>query len=151
MRSPCCLCLFTHPPINFWIPHLIYVKLCMYIMAPESISMAYSINPSRQLVCPHFYPLIVDRQQLGKDVTAATSTRATIELLDASFSMRFLSYQRKVGDYFFPALLVFIFLFRTAAPLMQRHECKFNICFLTSKSSLLRPEYGYLPRQYHNT
>jgi hypothetical protein len=39
----------------------------------------------------------VARQRLGKNVTVATNTHATIELLDASFSVRSVSYQRKVG------------------------------------------------------
>jgi hypothetical protein len=53
-------------------------------------------------------PPIVARQRLGKNVTAATNRHATIEeLLDASSSMRSMSYQRKVGGLFFPELLVF--------------------------------------------
>jgi hypothetical protein len=52
-------------------------------------------------------PTIVARQRLSKHVTAETNTHATIEeLLDASFSMRSVSYQRQVGDQFFPELLV---------------------------------------------
>jgi hypothetical protein len=55
------------------------------------------------------YPIIVARQRLGKNVTVATNTQATIEeLLDASLSMLSVSYLRKVGDQFFPILLVFI-------------------------------------------
>jgi hypothetical protein len=34
---------------------------------------------------------------------------APAELLDASSSVRSMSYQRRVGDYFFPELLAFIF------------------------------------------
>jgi hypothetical protein len=46
-----------------------------------------------------FYSSVVARQRLGKNVTAATNTHATIEeLLNASFSMRSMSYQRKTGD-----------------------------------------------------
>jgi hypothetical protein len=42
---------------------------------------------------------IVARQRLGKPVPAATNTRAIIEeLLDASISMRSMSYHRKVDD-----------------------------------------------------
>jgi hypothetical protein len=53
-----------------------------------------------------FIPPIVARQRLGKNVTAATNTHAKIEeLLEASFSMPSVSYQRKVSDYFFPELL----------------------------------------------
>jgi hypothetical protein len=41
-------------------------------------------------------PPIVARQRLGRNVTAVTNTYATIEeLLDASFSMRSVSYQGK--------------------------------------------------------
>jgi hypothetical protein len=55
------------------------------------------------------YPAIVARQQLGKNVTAATNTHATIEeLLDTPFSTRFMLYQKKVGGWFFPELLVLI-------------------------------------------
>jgi hypothetical protein len=39
-------------------------------------------------------PLIAARQRLGRQVTTVTNTHATIEkLLDASFSMRPVSYQ----------------------------------------------------------
>jgi hypothetical protein len=82
------------------------MKLGMYIMASEPISAAYLINPSHQSVCLYVYPPIVARQQLGKNVTAAT--HATIEeFLDASFSMRPVLYQKKIGDSFLLELLVF--------------------------------------------
>jgi hypothetical protein len=55
-------------------------------------------------------PLIVARQRLGKNVTAATNTHATTELLDASSSMRPASYQWKVGDNFFPEYLVYLYI-----------------------------------------
>jgi hypothetical protein len=88
MRSPCCL---SYPPINFLIPEPIFMKLRMYIMAPGPIVLHKSF-PS--CVC-----LNVARQRLGKNVFAATNTCTTTEeLLDASFSMRSASYQRKVGD-----------------------------------------------------
>jgi hypothetical protein len=38
-------------------------------------------------------PPIVATQRLGRNITAVTNTHATIELLDASFSMRPVSYQ----------------------------------------------------------
>jgi hypothetical protein len=64
-------------------------------MAPEPISTAYSINPSHQSVRLYVYAA---RHQLGKNVTAATNTQATKEeLLDTSFSMQSVSYQRKVS------------------------------------------------------
>jgi hypothetical protein len=40
-----CVSAYVSPPNNFWIPPPIYMALVMYIMAPESISTAHSINP----------------------------------------------------------------------------------------------------------
>jgi hypothetical protein len=80
-------------------PERIFTILGMYIMATEPISAAYFINPSHQSVCLYAYPHIVARQRFGKNVTAAKKTHATIkELLDVLFSMRFMSYQRKVPN-----------------------------------------------------
>jgi hypothetical protein len=54
-----------------------------------------------------FYSAPRTKKVFGKNVTAATNTQATIEeLLDASFSMRSVSYQTKLGDSFCPELLV---------------------------------------------
>jgi hypothetical protein len=65
MRSRCCLCVSLYRPIV-----------------------------ARQRLCKN--PPIVARQRLGRNVTAVTNTHATIEeLLDASFSMWPVSYQRK--------------------------------------------------------
>jgi hypothetical protein len=53
------------------------------------------------------YPLAVARERLGKIVTAATNTPATIEeLFDTSFSIHPVTYKREVGDKFFTELLV---------------------------------------------
>jgi hypothetical protein len=44
-------------------------------------------------VCLHVYTPIIVRQRLSKNVTAATNTHAKIEeMLEASFSMQFMSY-----------------------------------------------------------
>jgi hypothetical protein len=43
------------PPINLWMPEPIFMKLGMYITAPEPISTAYFINPSHQSVCLFVY------------------------------------------------------------------------------------------------
>jgi hypothetical protein len=70
------------PPINFRMPEPVFMKLGMYIMAPEHISMVYFINPSHQTVCLYVYITNVARQQLSRNITAATNTHATIaELL----------------------------------------------------------------------
>jgi hypothetical protein len=77
------VCLCTHP-INFWMLEPVFMKLGMYILAPESISTAYLINPSHQSLCLFVYTPIVARQRLGKNFTPATNTHATIhELTDA--------------------------------------------------------------------
>jgi hypothetical protein len=56
------------------------------------------------------YPSTIARQWLSKNATAAMNTHATIgELLHVSFSMCFISYQRKVDDQFFPELSVSLF------------------------------------------
>jgi hypothetical protein len=126
-------------------PESIFIKLGMYIMAPEPISTVYLINLSHQSVSICLLLSLQDngsvkcippfgaRQRLGKDVPRATNTRnsgrifggvmlyavrvlykeslciplsllgakwrrfrSNEELLEASFSMRCLSYQRKV-------------------------------------------------------
>jgi hypothetical protein len=83
------------------------MKLGMYIMLPEPVSAAYFINSSHPSVRLYVYPLIVARQRLGENFTAATNTYAKIEeLLDESFSMRSVSCQNKVGNHFFVELLV---------------------------------------------
>jgi hypothetical protein len=49
---------------------------------------------------------------MDKIVTAATNKHATIEeLLDASFSVRSGSYQRKAGDEFYRKILDLLFVF----------------------------------------
>jgi hypothetical protein len=81
------------------------MKFGMYIMAPAPISTAYFINPFPQSV--YVYSSVV-RQLFGKSVTAAMNTHAIIEeLLDLSFSIWSVSYQRKLGNYVFPELHVY--------------------------------------------
>jgi hypothetical protein len=101
MRSHAvCLCVCESPPLSkFWKAGPIFMKLGMYITARESISTAYFINLSPQSLCLYVYLFIVATQRLGKYVTAATNRHATMkQSLAASFSMRSVSYQRKVDD-----------------------------------------------------
>jgi hypothetical protein len=80
-------------------PEPTFMKLGMYIMVPEPSSVVYYTSPSYQFVCLYVYHSIVARQWLGKNITAATNTHATIEeLLDALFSMGSMLYQRKAGS-----------------------------------------------------
>jgi hypothetical protein len=80
----------------------VFMKPGVYtcVIAPEPISIAYFTNPSNQPVCLYVYPLMVARQWISNEYAAIE------ELLDASFSMQSVLYQRKVGDSFFPELLV---------------------------------------------
>jgi hypothetical protein len=85
-------------------------------MTPELISTTYFINPI--LLCVYMcIPLfllgndsvkslpIVARQRLRENFTAATCSHAVIEeLLDASFSIRSVSYEGK----FFPELVALL-------------------------------------------
>jgi hypothetical protein len=82
MRSPRCLCV---SPITF--EYNVTCRLKAGIVEPE--------EPA------------VDRQRLGKNIPAPTNRNAVIkELLDAVFSIRSVSYQRKVGEYFFSEFFV---------------------------------------------
>jgi hypothetical protein len=60
-------------------------------------------------VCISPLPPIVVRQQNGKQVPAETHA-TTEELLDASFSLRSVSYQRNASDWCFSELLVICYV-----------------------------------------
>jgi hypothetical protein len=82
-------------------PEPIFMKLGTYeiIIAPEPISTVYFINTFHQSMYMHAYPLSLLVNGWIKNVTAATNTRSKREeLLDASFFIRSVSYQRKVGE-----------------------------------------------------
>jgi hypothetical protein len=42
-----CVSVSPPPTIYFWMPEPVFMKLGTYIMAPEPISTAYFVNPSR--------------------------------------------------------------------------------------------------------
>jgi hypothetical protein len=74
------------------------MKLHNIMAHHEPISAAYFINSCYQFVCLYVYASIIARQRLGKNVTTETNTHVTTgELLEASFYMRSVSHQRKVG------------------------------------------------------
>jgi hypothetical protein len=56
-------------------PEQIFIKLAVYLMAHEPISMAYFMNHSHQSVCLYVYPLVVARQRFGKNFSTATNIR----------------------------------------------------------------------------
>jgi hypothetical protein len=124
-----------NPHISVCMAKPIFIKsnTYEYIMATNPISTAYFINPSHQSVCLFLLPPIVARQQIGVNVTAATNTYENIEeLLDASFSMWPLSYQRKYTiNSFQNFLLLNVALFRNE---------KYWVC-LRTKFGLESPEY----------
>jgi hypothetical protein len=70
----------------------------------------------------YIYRSIITKHQLGKNVTAATNTHATVEeLLDASFFMPSVSYERTVCYWFFPELLA------TLSSISSFHVIKVNL------------------------
>jgi hypothetical protein len=76
-------------------------------------------------------PTIVARQRLGKHVTAEKNTHAIIEeLLDASFSLRSVSYQRQVGDQFFSELLIHM---------TSPHACYMSVSYNLPRCNFLHP------------
>jgi hypothetical protein len=66
MRSPCSLCGCVSPLLNLRISESAFMKLRVYVMALEPISMVRLIDPSHQSVSLYMYPPIVARQQLSK-------------------------------------------------------------------------------------
>jgi hypothetical protein len=92
MSSPRCLCI---PAINFWMPEPVFMKVAMYIMALQSISTAYFINPSRQPVCLYVYPLSLLGNGSIKKRNRGNEYATVKELLGASFSFRSLSEEGK--------------------------------------------------------
>jgi hypothetical protein len=64
-----------------------------YSSFPKIFLYVYPLIVARQRLGKN--PPFIARQRLGRKVTSATNTYATIELLDASFSMWPVSYQGK--------------------------------------------------------
>jgi hypothetical protein len=91
------VCLHIPSPHQILTPDPLFIKLGMYITAPEPISTAYFINPSHQSVCLYVYRPIVARQRLGINVTGEKTKHATEDLSEA-FWMRSVTYQKKAGD-----------------------------------------------------
>jgi hypothetical protein len=96
------------PSINFRIPEPIFYEI--WFIYHVTWAHLDGVLPSHQYVCLYVYPAIVARQQLGKNVTAAMNTHILEKLFDAWFSMRSVLYQWKVWIYFFPELLVVLWL-----------------------------------------
>jgi hypothetical protein len=94
--------------IKFSMPEPVCIKLCVYIMASEPISTAYITIHSHKSVCLYVLPPVVDRQQLGKNVTAAMNTHITIDELLVGvvfYAVRVVSEESR--RLFFTELLVY--------------------------------------------
>jgi hypothetical protein len=52
----------VYPLINLSMAETNFMKLGMYIMAPQPISVAYFIDPFHQSLCPYLYSPIIARQ-----------------------------------------------------------------------------------------
>jgi hypothetical protein len=72
------------------------MQLGTYIMANESISIAYFINPSHQSYVCMCIPLIVARQRLGKHVPATTNARSNRRIVGSVICMWAVSYRWRV-------------------------------------------------------
>jgi hypothetical protein len=94
----------------------VLMKLCMYVMVFKPISTAS--------LCLYVYLPIVARQRLGTNVTAAENTQVNIvKLLDASFSMRYVSYHEKQANISSKnTLLFFLFFTKNAYDVMNTEE-----------------------------
>jgi hypothetical protein len=80
-------------------PEPMFMKLGTYNMTPDPVSKGNFIYPAHHSVCLYVYLSNIARQRLGKNLTAAMNTqRTTEELLEASFSMRSITYKKKVDD-----------------------------------------------------
>jgi hypothetical protein len=97
-------------------PEPVFMKLGMHIMGTEPISTAYFINPSQSVLCACMCtPPIVAKQRLDQvypTIPCSVNTfppqriHATIgEVLRASFSVRSLSYQRRVCGSVYPPVV----------------------------------------------
>jgi hypothetical protein len=162
MKSPWCLCICEPPRINFWMPEPILLKFGMCIMAHEAISTAYFINPSHPSVsvCVSF---LTSLRKRSVKTLPQQRTHATIEeLLDASFSMRSLTYERKWAINFSQNFLLACFLYFEKytsrlilyLPRKQKdlpkncvgHKFRVSVFFIISVPSILRSA-KYLVRQ----
>jgi hypothetical protein len=55
--SSLCVCLYI-PPVSVWMPERIFIKLGVYVISPEPISMAYFIKLLHQSVCLYVHMCI---------------------------------------------------------------------------------------------
>jgi hypothetical protein len=75
----------------------IFMKVGVYIMAPDSISTVHFIKPIHQSVCLCVYLPVVARHWQSKNITLTTNTHATTEeMLGTLFSVQSMSYQRGI-------------------------------------------------------
>jgi hypothetical protein len=83
------------------------MKFGMYIMAPESISTAYLINPISLCVCICIRLMLIGNGSVNS-LPRQRLHAATEEMLDASFSIWSVLYQRRVyGSVCVSSILVY--------------------------------------------
>jgi hypothetical protein len=111
-----CLCI---PHINFWMPEPIFIKLGMYIMAPEPISTPYFKNPRFSLCVCMCIPLSLlgkgsvntfPRQEIHETIEerldACVCVWIPLSLLSNNSVKKFPRQRRIVGGVVFYAVLV---------------------------------------------
>jgi hypothetical protein len=93
MGSSCCLCIL--PSAFECLNQSLWNLVCISWNLSQSQWLTHK-SPLSICVPVFIFPTVA-KQRHGKNVRAATNTHVTIEeLLDASFSVRSVSYQRKV-------------------------------------------------------
>jgi hypothetical protein len=100
-------------------PATIFMKLGMYIIAPEPISTVYLKNSSHQSVCLYVYQLSLlgnGSVNVAGNGSIKTLSRHRIQIQQIRIVGRIVSYavrvvSRKVGYQIFPELLVLVSLF----------------------------------------
>jgi hypothetical protein len=70
-------------------------------------NLVLQANASHQTVCLHIFPNLVAWQRLGNNVTEEANAHPTVELLNASFSIRSL-YRNNVYDSSSRSVLLYV-------------------------------------------
>jgi hypothetical protein len=100
-----CVCVPPAPSSTFECLSQSLTKLGMYTIGTWA-HLNGVLHKSLHLSLPLPLSLLANRSV--RNVTAASNTHVIEKVLDASFSMRSVTYQRKVGDYFSPHVVFYL-------------------------------------------
>jgi hypothetical protein len=120
------VCLFF-PPINFWMPELIFTKLGTYIMVPHPISSAYFINRIILRVHP-----VVATQRLGINFTVGRVVLYMIRVVSNESSRLVISRTSTLIYGFLNDAAISSYIYNWGKP---RRNCAVMIAGAPSKNS----------------